>query len=62
MGSAKSAGAVLLLLSFFLYVADSYPNFPKSNSKISSEDSYKYCTFDLCSMTFEFGCSLPSGL
>ncbi|TWW72030.1 glycoprotein hormones alpha chain [Takifugu rubripes] len=31
MGSAKSAGAVLLLLSFLLYVADSYPNFPKSN-------------------------------
>lgn len=48
MGSAKSAGAVLLLLSFLLYIADSYSNFPKSNSKISTEDSYKNCISDLC--------------
>ncbi|CAG10482.1 unnamed protein product [Tetraodon nigroviridis] len=30
-GSVKSTGAFLLLLSFLLYVAESYPNFPKSN-------------------------------
>lgn len=41
MGSVKSTGAFLLLLSFLLYVADSYPNFPKTNSKISSEDYLK---------------------
>lgn len=34
MGSVKSAGLSLLLLSFFLYIADSYPNVDLSNSKI----------------------------
>lgn len=35
MGSEKSAGLSLLLLSFLLYVADSYPNNDLPNSKIT---------------------------
>lgn len=34
MGSVKSAGLSLLLLSFLIYVAESYPNIELSNSKI----------------------------
>ena len=33
MGSVKSAGVSLLLLSFLLYIADSYPNIDSSDSK-----------------------------
>ena len=37
MGSVRSAGLSLILLSFFLYIADSYPNTELSNSKFLSQ-------------------------
>ena len=52
VGSVKSAGLALLLLSFLLYVADSYPSIDFTNSKTCLNCKY-YPPF------FNFKCERP---
>ena len=51
MGSVKSAGLSFLLLSFLLYIADSYPNMDLPNSKTSAF-TYLYSQ-SMCTLCFQ---------
>lgn len=56
MGSLKSPGLSLLLLSFLLYIADSYPNIDLSNSKNCLWCKYYFKFIQCFRIGFEIRC------